>query len=337
MPTAHESQQPGYRDPTRRLRFDGTSSIARRHKEWSSLSRAGTLPAGHSGKRLVIVAGFTVLVLWGVLNLVFRDWRERYRERAAYGSTAVVPAIDPLAQVQPPGVSADAWLEAVLETRSMLTTVTSSNLLDLNEMKALRSELDQVVGRALDRPETACDQLASLWDMIGERAEFLFRDSRSQSGERHRRPEILPSYGATRVAPAVDALAEITPPDVRPADWRLAVSQTHDMLVTLTGSNVTSIQRMRAVRARLDRLVDQARAHPDDAVAILATIWNETADRAETLQKDERIPGGTRRPRPAILPPNPAQPPSGASGGSLSDFPNGAVSRSEHRTLRAER
>jgi hypothetical protein len=281
--------------------------MARWHKGWSSLSRTGALPAGHSGTRLVIVAGFTVLVLWGVLNVVFRDWRERYRERAAYGLTAVVPAIDPLAQVQPPGVSADAWLEAVLETRSMLTTVTSSNLLDLSEMQVLRSELDQVVGRALYRPETACDELAGLWDMIGERAEFLFSDSRSQSGVRHRRPEILPSYGATRVAPAVDALAEITPPGVQPADWRLAVSQTHAMLVALSGSNIASIQRMRAVRARLDRLVDQARAHPEDAVVILATIWDETADRAGPLLADEPSKRGTRHPRPKLLPPNPAK------------------------------
>jgi hypothetical protein len=58
------------------------------------------------------------------------------------------------------------------------------------------------------------------------------------------------------------------------------------------------------VRIRLDRQVEQARAHPDQAVAILGTIWNETADRARPLLRDESAPGGTRHPRPAILPPN---------------------------------
>jgi hypothetical protein len=64
---------------------------------------------------------------------------------------------------------------------------------------------------------------------------------------------------------------------------------------------------MRAVRARLDRLVDRARAHPDDAVAILATIWNETADRAGPLLADEPSKRSTRHPRPKLLPPNPAK------------------------------
>jgi hypothetical protein len=265
------------------------------------------LAGGHSGTRLVIVAGFTVLVIWGALNVLFRDWRAKYRERATYGSTVVVPAIDPLARVVPPHVDADAWREAVRETRSMLTTVTGSNLLGIDEMRALRSEIDRLVERALDRPETAVQELAGLWDSIGERAEFLFRDSRSQSGERHRRPEVLPSYGATHVAPVVDALAESSPPGVETGLWRQAVSQTHDMLVTLTASNVVSIERMRAVRSRLELLVEQARAHPDDALAILATIWDETADRAEALHKDERSSAGTRHLRPAILPPNPAK------------------------------
>jgi hypothetical protein len=307
MPTARDSQPPAYRGPTRRVRFDEVSSIARRHNVFSRMSRAGKLAAGHSGTRLVIVAGFTVLVIWGALNVVFRDWRARYRERAAYGRAAVVPAIDPLAEVAPPGVDAVAWHEAVRETRSMLTTVTGSNLLGIDEMRALRSEIDRIVGRALDRPETAVRELAGLWDSIGERAEFLFTDSRSQSGERHPRPAILPSYGATHVAPVVDALAEITPPGVETGVWRLAVRETHEMLVTLTDSNGISIERMRGVRSQLDLMVEQARARPDEAVAILATIWNETADRAEAMLKDERSPAGTRHPRPAILPPNPAK------------------------------
>jgi hypothetical protein len=111
------------------------------------------------------------------------------------------------------------------------------------------------------------------------------------------------------VAPVVDALAEITPPGVETGVWRLAVRQTHEMLVTLTDSNSVSIERMRAVRSRLDLMVERARAHPDDAVAILAMLWNETADRAEAVLKDERSPAGTRHPRPAILAPNPAKSP----------------------------
>ena len=59
------------------------------------------LGRSYSGRRFVIVAVIAVLVVWGLLYLVFREWRARYRVRAAYGASQVVPAIDALRRGRP--------------------------------------------------------------------------------------------------------------------------------------------------------------------------------------------------------------------------------------------
>ena len=56
-----------------------------------------TLPPAYSGRRFVLGAGLVLLLLWGTLYLIFRDWRARYNERARFGATQVVPVIDALA------------------------------------------------------------------------------------------------------------------------------------------------------------------------------------------------------------------------------------------------
>jgi len=140
----------------------------------------------------VLIAGLVLMVIWGVLWVIFRDWRVRYRARAAYGATHVVAAIDPLEAIVPADVDPDAWRDAVRQTRAMLMTVTSSNLLDIQEMERLRGELDQFVARARAHPETGRLELAAIWNELGDRGEFLFKDSRSLSGDRHPRPKILP-------------------------------------------------------------------------------------------------------------------------------------------------
>ena len=56
------------------------------------------------------------------------------------------------------------------------------------QMRRLRAELDQAVARARAHPETALDELAAIWNVQADRAEFLFKDGRSASGDRHPRP-----------------------------------------------------------------------------------------------------------------------------------------------------
>ena len=144
-----------------------------------------TEPTSHSGRRLVLVAGLALVVLWGALQAAFQVWRSGYRKRADFGATRVAPAIDPLAEIVPPGVEPDAWRRAVAETHEAIVTLTAANLLDLAQMRALRDDLTACVTRARAQPETARAELAGLWNELAHRAGPVLN-------ARHPRPALLP-------------------------------------------------------------------------------------------------------------------------------------------------
>jgi hypothetical protein len=146
----------------------------------------------------VITSVLVVLVLAGGLALAFRDWRVRYRARAAFGAGQVATVIDALAGVVPPDVPGESWHRTVAETHAMLVALTASNMLDLADMRALRAELRARVARA--RPETARAELAAIWDGLARRAgPNLVR--------RHPRPAVLSrSSAALSPGPGPDRL-----------------------------------------------------------------------------------------------------------------------------------
>ena len=196
------SRPNGHQDgsTSRRFRFDDLTSTSVR----PSASAPAAASSLHSGRRLVLVAGATILILWGCLYLIFRDWRSRYRARAQFGATQVAPVIDALAGIEPPGVDGQAWRDAVRETHSMLVSVTGANLLDVRQMQSLRAELEQAVARARARPETARDELAGVWNAMSTRAEFLLQEGSSGRRKAHPRPAILPPRPAKRRSPRSD-------------------------------------------------------------------------------------------------------------------------------------
>jgi hypothetical protein len=175
---------------SRRFRFDDLASTVVQLP--TPASGSGDVMPHHSGRRLVLVAGAAILVLWGALYLVFLEWRARYRTRTSFGVTQVAPVIDALAEIIPPGVGAGAWKEAVRETHAMLVSVMSANLLDVQQMQLLRDELKQTVERARLHPETARDELASVWTAMADRAEFVLQEGTSGRHKGHPRPAILP-------------------------------------------------------------------------------------------------------------------------------------------------
>jgi hypothetical protein len=297
--------RPGdHHDPIRRLRYDDLPAImdqssARRPRSegWKSYPIMAWRGRSYSGRRFVIVAVLAVLVIWGLLYAVFREWRARYRVRAAYGASQVVPAIDPLAEVAPPGVDPADWRDAVDRTHAMLLTVTASNLLGLAEMRYLRVELDRTVARARARPETALDELAAVWDDMSERGEFLLKDTRPLKEDRHPRPEVLPSYGEDRVAPALDPLGGLDPPGVDLVEWRDAVARTRALLLQVTAARTIGILRMQDLRREFDRDVARARAHPESAVAELTAVWDALDRYARAYSPDSKAEGrGHTRP-----------------------------------------
>lgn len=260
------------------------------------------LGRSYSGRRFVVLGVIVVLFVWGSLYLVFREWRARYRVRASFGATRVAPAIDAFAGIAPPGVEPTRWRDAVNRTHAMLVTITASNLLGLSEMQALRGELDRSAAHAQGHPEAAVGELAAIWDNMSERGEFLLRDTRSLTGDRHPRPEILPSYGADRVAPAMDPLVDLAPPGVDPVRWRDAVARTRALVLEVTSSRVISTMRMKDLRAELDRAVARARSHPESAVRELAGVWDTLRRYGQTLFLDRKSAADSHA-RPEIFPP----------------------------------
>jgi hypothetical protein len=177
MTTVHNGNPGDAHPPTRRLRFD-TIATPRPVEP-----RARVRDHAHSGRRLVAAGVLTVLALWGGLYLAFRDWRARVHERIAYGTREVAATVDPLIRIAPPDVNPADWRQAVAETRAMLVTLTSANVLGLAEMEGLRAELRDRVARAVARPETASAELAAVWDDMAARAGHIL--------DRHPRPKLL--------------------------------------------------------------------------------------------------------------------------------------------------
>jgi hypothetical protein len=191
-------QADGHTTAGRRLRLDERAAIrAVAAGPGSGLSlgaRSQGLPAeGHSGRRLVLTSAVILLAIWGVLYLVFRDWKLRYQARVDFGLSHVVRAVEPLTRLKPPAVPDSAWQDAIEQTRAMLETVVRSNLLSRDQMDSLRIELDQAVSRAQANPALAVDALASIWNRMADRAEFLLTEK-----ERHPRPGILPPRPSPR-------------------------------------------------------------------------------------------------------------------------------------------
>lgn len=140
-----------------------------------------------SGRVFVTAVVLVVLLVWGSLNLVFRQWRAGYRARAAYGDRVVVTPIEPLASVAPTGEDPDAWRSAVGETRAMLKTLTGSNVLDEPHMRVLGELIAAEV--RLARPDDARARLTAIWDAAEAGAGPVVTS-------RHPRPLLLCPSGA---------------------------------------------------------------------------------------------------------------------------------------------
>ena len=169
--------------PNRRWRVDDTVPPA----------LAGPAPRSTvSGRRAVVALVSAVLILWFVLNLAFREWRAGYQARAQYGATHVAPVVDPLANLEPPGVVPLEWRRAVSDTHAMLLALTGSGLLGESQMDDLRRDIAAQVANA--RPETAQGILAAIWDDLERKAGPVIAPDRTdvplnpRHAARHPRP-----------------------------------------------------------------------------------------------------------------------------------------------------
>ena len=103
MSDAHNGDASRQSDSARRLRVDDLTAIVLRNSTRTSKGAMSLLEQGYSGRLFVLAAGVTILLVWGTLYLVFREWRAGYRQRALYGKTQVVATIEPLRRFYRPG------------------------------------------------------------------------------------------------------------------------------------------------------------------------------------------------------------------------------------------
>jgi hypothetical protein len=125
----------------------------------------------------------------------------------------------------------------------------------------------------------------------------------------------LAEFGAARVAPLVDPLADRVPTGVDPTAWRSAVADTRAMLVALTASGLLGRAQMEALRDDVSARVDRALAAPGAARDELARLWDEMERKAgPAMAPDSPVfpHAGRRRadrrprpPRPELLRPRP--------------------------------
>ncbi len=197
---------------SRRLRRDPRAEIG---------SGARTLRGGISGRRFVVAGAVATLVVAAILLYFFDRWKAQYRVRRAIGMTRVVPALDPLLSLNPPGVDPAQWKDAVAATHGALETIVKAGILDEDRMTALAVEVEDMTARSVRAPSCAVEELSGLWDRLGERALFLL-DERARNGKlRHPRPALLhprkpaqsPSSSASSRAPASSASTRAPAPD----------------------------------------------------------------------------------------------------------------------------
>ncbi len=101
------------------------------------------------------------------------------------------------------------------------------------------------------------------------------------------------AYGRTEIAPLVDPLAQLVPPDVDPTRWAAAVADTHMMLRALTASSLLEKDGLIALRVDLvERLRD---AEPETARPILIKLWDDLEKKAGPVMNASSPPPSSSR------------------------------------------
>lgn len=138
---------------------------SRRHSN-STIGRA------ISGRRVVFGAVVALLISWGSLFVLFSIWRSGVEERIAFGKANVVPVMEDLNDISPPGVSSADWNQAVEETKAMLEEIVGTGRIDRNGLEVLRADLTGRINRARTHPEESLTTLAGIWDDMARLKRF---------------------------------------------------------------------------------------------------------------------------------------------------------------------
>ena len=133
------------------------------------MQNLGEPKSGTSGRRFIILFTIAVLIFWASLWLGFRAWKSGYDLKAQAGRETA-RHIRKLVESRPTGVSVNVWEDTVDHAEAMLIAVTGSNLLNYQQIEALKIEIDQRVEAARRDPNQGPSILKELWDELAKRA-----------------------------------------------------------------------------------------------------------------------------------------------------------------------
>jgi hypothetical protein len=151
------------------------------------------LGRARSGRWFVVGAVVTIIVLWAALFLIFRDWRARHRELAAFGAREVAALVDPLADLVPPSVDPKQWRKAVVATHGMLEVATGSGTIDRAGLEQLRDKLRTRFAKVT--PDSVAGELSTLWDEMQKQVGPILSGNSSRPPFCPARPKLLGGRG----------------------------------------------------------------------------------------------------------------------------------------------
>lgn len=197
----------------------------------------------YSGRRLVSIGVLVILVIWGSIYALFRDWRSKYYARVstgrAFAEAKLAPIVEPLADTIPPGIDPKSWEDAIAATSAMLGTLAGSGQMTEIQLEKLASDVSRRIQRS--RVETIQADLIELWDDMqqGGPASVV-------SIERPR--ELIPTPRL------VERFAGLRPADVEESRWLDRITRLRNRLAELTRPrSALTPERRQSLRRTVDR------------------------------------------------------------------------------------
>ncbi len=231
----------------------------------------------YSGRRLVSIGLLVILVIWGTIYAIFRDWRTKYYARVtagrAFAEAKLAPIVEPLAEKIPPGVDPKAWEDAIAATSAMLSTLAGSGQMTEIQLAKLASDVSRRIEQA--HVETIQADLIELWDDM--------QQGGPASVVSITRPrELVPTPRL------VERFAGLRPAKIEESPWLERITRLRNRLAELTRPrSPLPPERRQSLRRAVDRSATAAtKADAGDRL----TAIEQTVDEYEKSISESSIP-----------------------------------------------
>lgn len=227
---------------------NGTAShVTKRFRTDPAEAGAGS-KRGLSGRIVVPVLCISILALWAVLYLAFRDWRVRRAERAKVAARhveeTIIPLLAPLLDLRPEGITEPEWKDATSATAALLDRLASSGEYEPADLDRVRDDLAKLRANAVRT--TALADLVALWDRVQHAGPAAVHNME--------RPPIL-----TAMPALLDPLLKVKPERLGGQEWYDIVRGPALKLEAIERAGMGAAADRQALRIAILRIVSAAR------------------------------------------------------------------------------